>query len=127
VPEAVIHYTTEEKKTKPYEKALSLISKSEGNRPTAFVCYNDELAVHILEAVRQAGLTVPEDVSIVGFDDSFWATATEVKLTTLTHPKTDLGTRAADMLIDRIEGKEAAADEYIFEPELVIRESTRKL
>ncbi|MCR8631516.1 GntR family transcriptional regulator [Paenibacillus radicis (ex Xue et al. 2023)] len=127
LPQSVVHYTTEEKQTKPYELALSMLTEPVENRPTAFVCYNDELAVHILEAVRQAGLNVPHDISIVGFDDSSLATATEVKLTTLTHPKTDLGIRAAELLIDKIEGKQNLPDKHIFEPELLIRESTRKI
>ena len=69
-------------------------------RPTAFVCYNDELAVHLLEAVRTLGLQVPQDISLVGFDDSPLAMATGVKLTTLSHPKTELGSDAAELLID---------------------------
>ncbi|MDF2964545.1 MAG: GntR family transcriptional regulator [Paenibacillus sp.] len=127
LPQSVVHYTTGEKFTKPYEQALSMLNAPAEERPTAFVCYNDELALHVLEAVRQAGLSVPNDISLVGFDDSSLATATEVKLTTLTHPKTDLGIRAAELLIDKIEGKEDTPENHIFEPELVIRDSTQKI
>lgn len=125
LPENVIHYTTEEKREKPYASTLQLLSQNE-DRPTAFVCYNDELAVHLLEAVRTLGLQIPQDVSIIGFDDSSLATATEVKLTTLTHPKTDLGTDAAQLLLDMIENKRVSARETgkIYKPELIIREST---
>jgi GntR family transcriptional regulator of arabinose operon len=128
LPELVIHYTTEEKRQKPYEHALSLLSH-EDERPTAFVCYNDELAVHLLEAVRTLGLQVPQDVSLVGFDDSSLAMATEVKLTTLSHPKTELGTDAAELLIDMIENKRVTGRETgkIYKPELIVRESTIRL
>jgi GntR family transcriptional regulator of arabinose operon len=122
-PERIVRYTTGEKRSKPYEAAFRMLNAEE--RPTAFVCYNDELAVHLLEAVRQAGLSVPEDLSLVGFDDSSLATATEIKLTTLTHPKTEMGLLAAEWLMDRIEGKAGLPEQHIYEPELVVRESTR--
>ncbi|UJF35844.1 GntR family transcriptional regulator [Paenibacillus hexagrammi] len=127
-PDLVIHYTTEEKKSKPYESAVSMLSRTE-DRPTAFVCYNDELAVHLLEAVRTTGLQVPQDVSMVGFDDSSLAVATEVKLTTLTHPKTELGADAAEMLINMIENKHdrGKMPTKTYTPELVVRESTLRL
>jgi GntR family transcriptional regulator of arabinose operon len=139
-PENVIHYTTEEKWTTPYQSAVSLLTNTE-SRPSAFVCYNDELAVHLLEAVRQVGLGVPEHVSIVGCDDSSLAVATEVKLTTLTHPKTDMGVLAAERLIEMIEGgvrnigtdkaghklQDASLFSKIYEPQLIIRESTRQI
>jgi GntR family transcriptional regulator of arabinose operon len=128
LPDSVIHYTTEEKRTKPYEHAVAMLSQK-ADRPTSLVCYNDELAVQLLEAARQTGMSVPQDVSIVGFDDSSLATATEVKLTTLTHPKTVLGTQAAELLIDRIERKIPRNPPGIFmhKPELIVRESTRRI
>jgi GntR family transcriptional regulator of arabinose operon len=129
LPDAVIHYVTEEKNSKPYEAALSLL-RQEQDRPTAFVCYNDELAVQLIAAIREAGLSVPADISVVGYDDSTLATAMEVKLTTLAHPKLDLGIQAAEALINMIEHKDqlaAAERTKIWIPELIIRESTRAL
>ncbi|GAB2723443.1 GntR family transcriptional regulator [Paenibacillus thermoaerophilus] len=123
-PDAVVHFATRDKTVKPAEAALGMLMSGEGERPTAFVCYNDELAIRLLETIRQAGLTVPGDVSVVGFDDSTLATATEVKLTTLTHPKTDMGTMAAERLIDWIEGRADPAPSHLFEPELIVRDST---
>jgi GntR family transcriptional regulator of arabinose operon len=97
-------------------------------RPTAFVCYNDELAVLLLEAARQTGLSVPDDLSIIGFDDSTLATATEVKLTTLSHPKMDMGVQAAAMLIDMIERRtNETPKDIIYKPELILRNSTKAL
>lgn len=124
-PERVIPYTTEQKREVPYEAALRMLAQTE-ERPTAFVCYNDELAVQLLEAIRQCGYSVPRDISIVGFDDSTLATATEVKLTTLTHPKTAMGADAAEMLVGLIENRHAASEpaHKIYTPELIVREST---
>ncbi|WNQ10038.1 GntR family transcriptional regulator [Paenibacillus aurantius] len=132
-PDLVAAYSTEEKNGKPFELALALLRREEERRPTAFVCYNDELAVHLLEAVRQTGLRVPEDLSIVGFDDSPLATATEVKLTTLAHPKYRLGEEAAAMLMAMIENGLPDGDTAgnagirLYPPELIIRESTRRI
>jgi GntR family transcriptional regulator of arabinose operon len=128
LPGMVIDYSTEEKLIKPFQAAQVLLQQEE-NRPTAFVCYNDDLAVKLLEVVRKSGLSVPGEVSIVGFDDSNLATATEVKLTTLTHPKTEMGIAAAQLLIGMIENKqgEASPEPIIYQPELIIRASTRKI
>jgi GntR family transcriptional regulator of arabinose operon len=125
LPESVVHFCTEEKATKPYDAALAMLKHQE--RPTAFVCYNDELAVRLLDAVRQIGLNIPEDLSLVGFDDSPLATATEVKLTTLGHPKADLGIKAVEVLLSMIETESQTEKDVVFSPELVIRESARKI
>jgi GntR family transcriptional regulator of arabinose operon len=128
LPEMVIGYSTEEKQIKPYETAMQLLSQAE-DKPTAMVCYNDGLAVNLLEVIRKLGLSVPDDLSLVGFDDSALATATEVKLTTLTHPKTEMGVAAADLLIAMIEQKltDRSSLHRIFAPELIIRSSTGKI
>lgn len=126
-PERIVHYRTEEKSSRPGPAAASLLAQPE--RPTAFVCYNDELAVSLLETIRQAGLRVPDDVSIVGFDDSPLATATETKLTTIAHPKSRMGEDAAELLLRLIEQR-ADGDEddgRVYPPELVERESVKKL
>ncbi|CAN7555146.1 GntR family transcriptional regulator [Paenibacillus sp. LjRoot153] len=130
LPEFVIHYTTEEKRQKPFASAITMLELNVvQERPTAFVCYNDELAIHLLEAVRTIGMQVPQDISLIGFDDSNLATATEVKLTSLSHPKTELGSDAAGILIDMIENKRVIGSETgkVYKPELVIRESTIRI
>ena len=125
-PSSVFTYTTEEKNDTPIQQAKQLLSQSVEDRPTGWVTYNDQLAITLLDTVRSAGLSVPDDLSIVGFDDSFLATATEVKLTTISHPKQELGIRAAEWIISMIEGKSELPEDsqMIYMPELVIREST---
>jgi GntR family transcriptional regulator, arabinose operon transcriptional repressor len=127
-PELAVNYHTEEKHIKPLEAAAELLALG-ANRPTAIVCYNDELAVQLLDTIRQHGLNVPTEISLVGFDDSMLATATEVKLTTLTHPKTQMGEDAAELLIRMIEEKSGSfvPTSHIYKPELIIRESTGKI
>lgn len=127
-PDFVVSYRTEEKTGKPLEIAAELLGRPEGMRPTALVCYNDELALRMLEVIRKAGLSVPQDVSIVGFDDSWLATATEIKLTTLAHPKALMGEDAARMLLALIEsGGTTVPNSKVYKPELVVRESTQQI
>ncbi|RAP77426.1 GntR family transcriptional regulator [Paenibacillus montanisoli] len=127
-PDFVTSYRTEEKAEKPVAAAERLLGRPEGERPTALVCYNDMLALQLLEVIRKLGLSVPNDVSIIGFDDSSLATATEVKLTTLTHPKEKMGEDAAQMLFELISsGGASVPASKMYKPDLVIRESTRKL
>ncbi len=125
--ENLVTYTTEEKSDKPLSMAALMLSRK--NRPTAFVCYNDELAIRMLDIIREASLLVPDDLSIVGFDDSFLATATEVKLTTIAHPKIEMGIKAAEILIDmkerKLDRRSVGVVKYV--PELIIRESTKGL
>jgi GntR family transcriptional regulator, arabinose operon transcriptional repressor len=124
----LVSYTTEEKNTKPLEIAHSFLQHPEEERVTAFVCYNDELAVKLLDVIRQQGLSVPDDISIVGFDDSTFATATEVKLTTICHPKSEMGIKAAEMLVQMIEKQQDdGIKDIIYQPELIVRESTKKI
>lgn len=97
-------------------------------RPTALVCYNDQLAISLLDTVREIGLRVPEDLSIIGYDDSFLATATEIKLTTIEHPKSGLGEQAANLLIARLEkGTAPPNEEMLYPPKLIVRQSTMEI
>lgn len=128
-PNSVVYYTTEDKNGDLFQKTISqLLKKDHSERPTSIVCYNDQLAIQIMEIVRGFGLNIPHDMSIIGFDDSSLATATEVKLTTLSHPKSNLGEQAANLLIEMIEKKhKQQPEDIVFKPELIERESTRPI
>ncbi|MGE5528470.1 MAG: GntR family transcriptional regulator [Patescibacteria group bacterium] len=95
-------------------------------RPTAIFYYNDETAVDGYRAIWEAGLSIPEDVSVVGFDDSVLAHLHPVRLTSLVHPKQDAGRLAASLLLGQIQGKIANEGRKIYPylPELVVRSST---
>jgi GntR family transcriptional regulator of arabinose operon len=116
----ILRYVTGEEEFLPYEFASNLLRRD--NKPTSIVCYNDQIAFYVLQAIRDAGLKVPEDISIVGYDDSDIATATEVKLTTVRHPKAEMGKRVARFLINIIENDEEKPY-YIYKPELIVRNS----
>ncbi|MEH7545779.1 MULTISPECIES: GntR family transcriptional regulator [Bacillaceae] len=124
-PDMVITYTTEEKDNNLVEQLQQFFTTDD--KPTAIVCYNDQLALQVLFMLRGIGLSVPEDVSIVGYDDSSLAEATDVKLTSVTHPKMDMGIEAAKWIVSAVEKRGSIEHSTIYEPELVIRNSTALL
>jgi DNA-binding LacI/PurR family transcriptional regulator len=91
---------------------------------TGIICASDPLALGAIRAVRRAGLSVPDDVSVVGFDDSAFMNCTDPPLTTVRQPIEALGRAAVTLLVNQIEGANVADDELLFEPELVVRGST---
>ena len=91
--------------------------------PTAVLCANDEMAYGAIRAAHKLGLSVPEDVSIVGFDDQNLAEFYNPPLTTVNIPRQELGRRAAQELIDQLAGREVAR-EVTLPTRLVVREST---
>jgi DNA-binding LacI/PurR family transcriptional regulator len=91
---------------------------------TGIVCASDVLALGAIRAVRRSGLSVPEDVSVVGFDDSAFMNCTDPPLTTVRQPLEAMGRAAVTLLVNQIEGAPVAAEELLFEPELVVRGST---
>jgi LacI family transcriptional regulator len=91
---------------------------------SALVCYDDFAAIGAMKAIRDHGLRVPEDISVVGFDDIESASFYTPSLTTIRQPLRRMGTVAAHTLLKRIRGLEAVPNVTPILPELVIREST---
>lgn len=97
-------------------------------RPTAVTCFNDLVALGVLRALRECGLSVPDDVSLVGCDGIDLVDYLPVPLTTIRSPIREMGARAASILIDHIEAGEQPEPQTVrFDPEFVVRESTRPL
>ncbi len=94
------------------------------NRPTAVFARNDFTAVGAMTAVKEAGLSIPQDVAIVGFDDTALALHTIPPLTTVRQPMRLQGQLAAEMLLRRIDDDSSTREERILDCELIIREST---
>lgn len=91
---------------------------------TAIVCGSDMMALGVVRAARERGLRVPEDVSVVGFDDSPLIAYTDPPLTTVRQPVSAMATAAVEALLDEISGARPPSVEYMFQPELVVRCST---
>ena len=95
---------------------------------TAVFCFNDIAAIGAIRALTEDGLSVPGDVSVVGFDDIQMAAYCTPSLTTVRQPLNEMGKRGARLLLDRIANPGVAelAAEVVVQPELVVRESTGK-
>ena len=94
----------------------------------AVVCYNDQIAVEIIKALEECQLNVPEQISVTGYDNSFIAENSRIKLTTIAHPQEKLGEMAARLLLELIQNPNAeiAEKKVLIEPELIVRESCKK-
>lgn len=93
---------------------------------TALFAYNDISAIGAIRALQEHGLRVPQDVSVMGFDDIPGAAFYTPSLTTVRQPLNRMGEVAAQSLLERIEGEKEYPAEIAIEPELVVRESTAK-
>ena len=93
---------------------------------TALFAYNDISAIGAIRAIQEQGLRVPQDISVIGFDDIPGAAFNNPSLTTVRQPLNRMGEVAAQSLLERIEGKKEYPNEIAIEPELVVRESTAK-
>jgi LacI family transcriptional regulator len=94
-------------------------------RPTAVFCANDLMALGVLQALFAAGLNVPHDMAIVGYDDIDFASAAAVPLTSVRQPAAAMGSLAAELLLDETDG--VGTHEHrrvVLQPELVVRRST---
>jgi DNA-binding LacI/PurR family transcriptional regulator len=90
-------------------------------RPTAILCMSDQLAIGVCEAARHAGLSVPHDLSVIGFDDS--PSAAVAALTTVRQPLREKGVRAGRLLLDRLSEAEVSSGRRL-KTELVLRGTT---
>ena len=93
----------------------------------AVVCYNDQIAVKVIQALMDEGLRVPEDVSVTGYDNSYIASNGGISLTTIVHPQEKLGEIAAQLLLDLIQngGETDRKKRILIEPEIIIGNSCR--
>ncbi|WP_285706661.1 LacI family DNA-binding transcriptional regulator [Microtetraspora sp. NBRC 16547] len=93
---------------------------------TGIVCGSDPLALGVIRAARRQGLRVPQDVSVVGYDDSPLMTCVDPPLTTIRQPIEAMGRAVVELLVNQIDGTAVATGELLFEPELVVRASTAR-
>jgi LacI family transcriptional regulator len=106
-----------------YKPMQALLEKSRDF--TAIFCFNDIAAIGAIRALKDAGISVPGDVSVVGFDDILSAAYSTPSLTTVRQPLLEMGKRGAEILLDRIANREKEYPaEIVVAPELVVREST---
>ena len=108
-----------------YAFAKNVLSRD--NRPSAIICYNDKTAIKVIKVAKELGLKIPEDLSIVGYDnDETISEILDYGITTINHPKEEMGKKAAEMLISLI-NKEKNEIKYVYEPVIVKRDSVKNI
>jgi len=104
-----------------YRAMRELLQQPE--RPEAIAAANDLIALGAMRAIYESGLTIPDDIGIVGFNDNQFASHLSPPLTTIRQPTYDIGCEVAKMLIKRILGKEILNRHIVLPGELVVRQS----
>ena len=115
---SVFWYTTESRDEMFTEELARKIAES-----SAVVCYNDEIAFRLIPLLLSHGIRVPQDVAVVSFDNSSLSELSPVKITSLSYGEQNIGTIAANALLDRIAGKPASSQTLRWT--LVEKESSR--
>jgi DNA-binding LacI/PurR family transcriptional regulator len=95
-----------------------------GPRPTAALVYNDITAIGALRALQEQGLAVPDDMALIGTDGIDLGLFTTPSLTTIDHPREEIGRCGAEAVCDLLEGRQPPRIERVFEPTLIVRESS---
>jgi DNA-binding LacI/PurR family transcriptional regulator len=95
-----------------------------GDLPTAIFAANDFVATGAIDQFDEAGLSVPRDISIVGYDNIFLAALRRLALTTINQPRGEMGRLAVSSLVERIEGTRSTPARYRLAPELIVRDTT---
>ncbi|ANS77344.1 GntR family transcriptional regulator [Paenibacillus yonginensis] len=123
-PEQVLSFNTETK----HALNANLRKFLDDNREelTALVCYNDEVGLEVVNVCRQLGLSIPDELSIIGQDNSYIAKNANIKLTTLTHPQEQMGRDAADWIIKKLQGKKDLPSSTYYQPVLIEGETVNK-
>ncbi|SHK65670.1 GntR family transcriptional regulator [Alicyclobacillus tolerans] len=118
----IMMYQTEENKINLFKKLYTILTRPKFV-PTAIVCYNDQLAIQIINFVKEIGFRVPEDLSIMGVDDYQFSQFISPALTTIRHPQERMGLDAGKMIINMINKQPVTSK--IYEPEIIKRDSVR--
>jgi LacI family transcriptional regulator len=106
------------------QSARKLLNLPAAKRPTAIFASNDEMAAGVLTAAHSRGLAVPEELSVVGFDDAPLACQVWPALTTIRQPIPDMAARAAELLLQRLSGENADPLRHVLPSSLIFRQST---
>ncbi len=108
-------------------RAMQELLDLQHDRPTAIFFFNDAMAVRCgYASIREAGLRIPDDVSVMGFDDSEIGALAEIPLTSVAHPKYDIGKWAAEILFEQIESeRQCPPKQLLMTPIITIRDSVR--
>lgn len=102
-----------------------IASRPRAHRPDAVFCANDLVALGVLQSLSAHGIRVPDDIALIGFDDIDFAAAAVVPLSSVRQPSLLMGETALRLLVEESDDPGRAAEQVVFEPQLVVRDSTR--
>lgn len=107
------------------QTANHVLDRDRADWPDAIFCANDLIAIGVLQAFLRAGVSVPDDIALIGYDDIEFSSQVAVPLTTVRQPGYDMGAEAADLILSEIsQGNPSQVRRIVHTPNLVIREST---
>ncbi len=109
-----------------YQSGYDAIPVLLPKKPTAVLCLNDMMAYGAMNALTNQGIRVPEDVSVMGFDDIFFSQITSVPLTVIRQPAYDMGKKAGHVLLSAL-SVHAESQQIVFEPTIRVRKSTKAI
>lgn len=121
-PDNVVWFHTEDRKYKPAMMAKLMAENK--TLPDGIVCYNDQIAVQVMDGLEGMGVRIPEDISVTGYDNSLYAQRGN-GITTIAHPQERLGEMAAELILEKLNGvsEEDSRVERLIQPELIVRGS----
>ena len=106
------------------QRAARALVEDPSHLPTGIVAFNDDIAAAAMSVFAQHGLSVPEDISIIGFDDSVLAQSPGVDLTSIQQEPQEMGRLAVARVVARCDGSDVADREIVLEPDLIVRRTT---
>jgi LacI family transcriptional regulator len=107
-------------------KAMHLLLKKP-EIPTGIFCLNDDMAVGAMKAIFESGLKIPQDISLIGFDDSIFASYLTPSLTSVSRPIEKMSAKGTEIMLEKIHGKENKIETIYLRTELKIRDSVRDI
>ena len=95
--------------------------------PTAVFTANNLLTLGALKSIHEAGLSIPNDISIIGFDDMYWSMSLNPPLTAVRQSGYDIGKKAAELLLQNILNPDRPKKNYVLTTELIVRKSCKRM
>ncbi|SYW12368.1 Transcriptional repressor AraC [Oenococcus oeni] len=108
-----------------FDRIMNFYNNQNINKPDAIICYNDQFAISLIDTFKEQGWRIPEDISIIGFDDFKMSSYITPTLTTLSHPKSQMGRDAGKMILQLINNQKVKSITY--QPELILRKSVKPI